>query len=408
MVGAVLYLVFTVVSVAIEWRYYPERGFILFVSETVQVVILIAATLVVRRRRVHPQTAWGVLGGAVALCFVFSVYNAAVGGDLLYALLTYLTIMLVSPLFVPWGGRFQFAFDAGVAAAYCIALAGGARQGPVPGYEYIALVFGTVLSTLGAVYMDRYRRQLFTQTATLREINQQLEEANRARTELLSGLSHDMRLPISVLIGYGDLLDESEALPEDLRSSVRSIRRETRALLALVEGILDLVRLERGRLPIDRSTFYLAEQLGPLRETVDDLVRDRDVAVRWEIPGDLTLDGDAKKVQQIVTNLVSNAVKFTRRGEIRVGACLRDGGVEITVADTGHGIAPERADLIFQPFHCEDQGSARYPTGLGFGLYLVQLLVGALGGRIRFESAAGTGSTFHVWLPDAPEAGGSP
>ena len=305
-------------------------------------------------------------------------------------------------MIIPWGAGFQLALNCGIVAAYVAGIAGGARVGPVPGYDYITILAGMVLSTFGAYYIDQYRRQLFAQAAALREANRNLEAASRARTELLSGLSHDMRTPLSVLMGYAEILNDEPDLSEELRQPVRSIGREAQELLYLVDSVLDLARLESGRLPFHRSTFVLADLLEPLRETTQDLLRDRRVRLRWEVPDNLTIDSDEGKVREIVRNLLSNAVKYTEEGEISVSTAARDRGVEIVVADTGVGIAPENLHAIFDPFHQVLAGNGPRQVGSGFGLYMVKLLVALVGGLIDVQSVPYGGSTFRVWLPPEP------
>src|SRR5207247_3307296 len=156
------------------------------------------------------------------------------------------------------------------------------------------------------------------------------------------------RTPLHVLIGHADLLGEAAEQDSEVQRAVHSIRREALELLALVDGILDLARLEAGELPIHRSTFALASFLDPLREPTEDLLRNRDVRLRWEIPPTLALESDPGKVREIARNLLSNAVKYTQSGEICLSAAPAGGGIELIVADTGVGIAPEDVDVIFE------------------------------------------------------------
>lgn len=397
-----LYLTFAVIEALVEWRVYPMRGWSVVAVLAAQVLVAAVAWLLARAPLAHPKSAWAVLVSGVSICLVVAVYNAHVDGNMLYVLLTYLAFMLVTAMMIPWGASFQFALDCGIILTYVVAVSGGARMGPVPAYDYIAILAGTVLSTMGAYYIDQYRRQLFMQAAALRNANRNLEAASRARTELLSGLSHDMRTPLAVLMGYAEMLNEDPSLSEELRQPVRSIGREAQELLYLIDSVLDLARLESGRLPFHRSTFVLADLLRPLRETTEDLLRDRGVSLRWDIPESLVIDSDPGKVREIIRNLLSNAVKYTERGQISVSTSMRDGGVEIAVADTGVGIAREYLDTIFDPFHQVLAGNGPRPAGSGFGLYMVKLLVALVGGVIDVHSVLHGGSTFRVWLPPQP------
>jgi len=401
-IGLTIYLVFAALGELVEWRMYPGRGRLLLIALCAQVLVVAAGWLALSRETTHPRTAWIVLCADTSICLIIAVYNAAVHGDLLYVLLSYLAFMTVSSMFIPWGMRFQLAMNAAVIVAYLWALIGGARVGPVPAYDFIAVAANTVLSALGAHYIDQYRRQLYAKAGALREVNQRLRRASEARTTLLSGLSHDMRTPVSVVTGYAEILGANQHLPEELRQPVRSIEREALELLSLVDSVLDLARLEGGYLPFQRSTFRLCDALDPLRETTTDQLRDRKVRLRWDVPEEFTLDSDAGKVHEIARNLLSNAVKFTSAGEITVTAASADGGLHIVVSDTGAGIAPEHLELIFEAFHHIDPESGPHQPGSGFGLYMVKLLVDLLGGRIDVESAPGVGSRFRVWLPPCP------
>ncbi len=401
-IGLTVYLIFAALGALVEWQYHPDRGPLLLAANVAQAVVIAVAWIAMRGPSIHPRTAWIVLITNVCVCTILGVYNAAVRGDMLYVLITYLSFMLVSAMFIPWGARFQLGLNCGVIAAYALGVGGGGRVGPVPPYDYIGILANAVLSTLGALYIDQYRRQLFAQASALRDANRGLQEANETRTELLSGLSHDMRTPLAILTGYADILNETPGLAAELQQPVRSIARESRELLYLVDSVLDLARLEAGRLPFQRSTFRLAPVLDALRETTGDLLRDRGVCLNWQIPPALELDSDAGKVREIIRNLLSNAVKYTQQGEISLLATPVGDGVEITVTDTGVGIARENLDLIFRKFGQVDGNPVQPSGGLGFGLYMVKLLVTILGARITVHSAVNAGSTFRVWLPPQP------
>ncbi len=400
--GAALYLLFTMIAVVFEWRYHPDRAWLLVLSVAAQVAIVLVTRSLLVRAPIHPLSAWIALLCGVGVCMVLAVYNGAVDGDMLYLLLTYLAFMLVSSVFIPWGARFQIALNVGVVAAYAVGVAGGAKVGPMPAYDYTAIVAVMIFSTLGAYYVDEYRRVLFDQAHALRVANRSLQAANQARTELLSGLSHDMRTPLSVLIGYGDILAETPALSDDVALALRSIRRESHELLALVDAVLDLAQLEAGHLPFRRSAFALAGVLDPLRETTEDQLQGREVRLRWEIPPALMVDSDAGKVREIVRNLLSNAVKYTQVGEIALSAAPARNGVEITVADTGFGIDKAHQERIFGAFQRVAADADGQASSLGFGLYMVRLLTRLVGGHIDVQSLPGSGSTFRLWLPPEP------
>jgi signal transduction histidine kinase len=395
------YLLLAATNTVIEWRGYPSRGYALLTVYAVQVAIVAGAWLAMRRSTAYPRVAWIALGGNLSICFAQALYNAYVAGDTLYEFITFLSFMLVSSLFIPWGARFQAAQNIGIIAAYWLAVPRGAP--PVPAYDYLAIIGNAGFSSLGAFLVDQYRRRLFEQQLALQKANEDLRAAHKARSVMLSGLSHDMRTPLSVILGFSEILAVAPLPSGDQRSAVHSIRREGRQLLYLVDGVLDLVRLESGKLPFQRTTFSLCEALAPLRETTADLGRARGIVLDWNVPEGLVVDSDVGKVREIVRNLLSNAVKYTRDGEIRLSAAANESSVEIVVADTGVGIAPDQLEAIFDPFHQLARSDGLPVSGFGFGLYLVKHLVDVIGGRIGVESIPGSGSTFRVWLPLEPQ-----
>ncbi len=397
-----LYLVFAGFSSFLEWRMHPARGASLLGAYLLQAVIGLLSTAAMWARPVHPRSAWVALAGTLGVAFVIAGMNAAVGGDLLYVLLTYIPLVFVTSLLIPWGAGFQLALGGGVAVAHTLAAVSGAHPGPVPAYEYTALLATIVFSSLGAMYIDQSRRRVFTQASTLQEINQQLATSNQARSELLSGLSHDMRTPLAVVIGYAEMLADASLRPAEADLAVRGIRREALQLLSLVDGVLDLARLEVGRMPFDPVQFELGPALQPLRATAEDSLRSRSVHLVWNVPPGLTVHSDLKNVRNVVRNLLSNAVKYTPAGEISVSAAALSDGIQIVVADSGVGIAPEDLGRIFEAFQRGNGQASQLEPGLGFGLYTVKLLLRLAGGRIAVDSTQGTGSTFRVWLPAHP------
>jgi len=395
-----LYLILATANAAIEWRSYHTRGYALLTVCAVQAVIVAAAGLAMRRSTTHPRVAWIALSGNLAICFTQALFNAHVAGDRLYEFITFLSFMLVSSVFIPWGARFQTAQNIGIIVAYWLAIPRGAPA--VPAYDYLAIAANAGFSSLGAFFLDRYRRRLFSEQLAVRKANDNLQAAHNARSVMLTGLSHDMRTPLSVILGFSELLAAEPLLSRDQRDAVYTIRREGQQLLYLVDGVVDLVRLQSGNLPLHRSMFSLADVLDPLRETTVDLGQPRGIVVDWDVPAGIIMDSDAGKVREIVRNLLSNAVKYTRNGEVRLSAETNEQGVELAVADTGVGIAPDQLEAIFDPFHQPARSDGSAIGGFGFGLYLVKHLVDVLGGRIGVESTPGSGSTFRVFLPREP------
>ncbi len=234
--------------------------------------------------------------------------------------------------------------------------------------------------------------------------NAQLEVANRHKSEFLANMSHELRTPLNAVIGFsevllarmfGELNDKQDEYLQDVLSSGRH-------LLSLINDILDLSKIEAGRMELELSTFDLPVAV----DNALILVRER--ATRHGIGLDLSIDpslgafvGDERKIKQVLVNLLSNAVKFTPEGgKVAVRATRLDGAVEISVSDTGIGIAPEDHVAIFEEFRQVGTDYARKREGTGLGLALARRFAELHGGTLQVKSELGRGSTFTVTLPE--------
>jgi PAS domain S-box-containing protein len=245
---------------------------------------------------------------------------------------------------------------------------------------------------------------------------EKVESASRIRADFIATMSHELRTPLNVIIGYHELLLEGDfgiLTPEQLDPLERA-DRSARELLQLINSTLDLSRLEAGQLPVALRDVSL-------RDVIDEIIAEARVA--WRRPGvDLVWDvaptlprlhTDPVKLKVVLKNLVANALKFTERGSVTVVARSCEGGVEISVTDTGIGIAPEALPIIFEPFRQVDSSNTRPYGGVGLGLYVVRRLLDLLGATISIESELGRGSTFRVRIPAVPsparlQPGGGP
>lgn len=237
----------------------------------------------------------------------------------------------------------------------------------------------------------------------LRSLYQQIEAASRHKSEFLASASHELRTPLNAIIGFSGMLKKHMVgdLNEKQAEYVEDIYTSGNHLLSLINDLLDLAKVESGRIELDVKQFDLPSAL----ETSIMLVRER--ANRHGIMIDLVIDerlssfmGDERKLKQIMLNLLSNAVKFTADGgRIGVKAGPADGGVQISVSDTGVGIKPEDQQAIFEEFR-QVGDDAHKREGTGLGLTLTKKLVELHGGRIRVESEVGKGSTFTFILSE--------
>ena len=236
--------------------------------------------------------------------------------------------------------------------------------------------------------------------------SRQIEAANRHKSEFLANMSHELRTPLNAIIGFSEVLGERMfgELNEKQAEYTDDILSSGRHLLSLINEILDLSKVEAGRMELELSTFDLPTAL----ENARTFVRER--ATKHGINLDVTIDerlgefvGDERKIKQILLNLLSNAVKFTPEGgRIGITAKQADGGVEISVTDTGIGIAPEDQATIFEEFRQVGGDYAHKKEGTGLGLTLAKKFVELHGGRIWVASEVGKGSTFTFTLPEKP------
>jgi len=230
----------------------------------------------------------------------------------------------------------------------------------------------------------------------------QLERANRLKSEFMATMSHELRTPLNVIIGYNALMLDGEMgppTPAQLESMQR-VDENARQLLDLINATLDVSRLEAGDVPLDIRRVALQT----IVEEIDASTRSaRDKATAqfaWQLPAEpLMLQTDATKLKVILTNLISNALKFTPAGQVTAHVAARGEALDVTVSDTGIGLAPEAQARIFEPFRQADTSIGQQYGGVGLGLYIVRRLVEALGGTVTVESAVGHGSAFRVHLP---------
>ena len=228
-----------------------------------------------------------------------------------------------------------------------------------------------------------------------------LVAANQVKSDFLAHVTHELRSPLNVIIGYGEML-EAEAkgmLPAEQADWIQRITEQGRHLLALVEDTLDLSRLDSGRVTVHVQEIDLAALLDEVCGEALVQWNRSPVDLRWSRgKGVPRVCSDPDKLRIILSNLVGNAMKYTETGAVVATTEERDGGVAIAVIDTGIGIAADQHAAIFEPFH-QVRLTGGGTGGVGLGLYLVRRLTELLGGRITVESAPGRGSTFRVWLP---------
>lgn len=239
---------------------------------------------------------------------------------------------------------------------------------------------------------------------------EQAEAASRAKSDFLSSMSHELRTPLNAVMGFAQVLEIDEGLTEDQLDSVRTIRRSGQHLLRLINEILDLARIESGRLELSIEDVGLAELFAESGALVTPLAANRDVAVQFvRKPSATAVRGDRTRLNQVLVNLLSNAVKYNcRSGSVVVTALPRgDGMIRISVADTGNGIPAEKLAQLFTPFNRLGAENTEI-EGTGIGLVIAKRLIEGMGGRIGVDSSVGAGSAFWFDLPEAELAAAKP
>ncbi len=251
--------------------------------------------------------------------------------------------------------------------------------------------------------LEAHNEALNAHNEELALLSTQAQASNRLKSEFLASMSHELRTPLNSIIGYTELVLTEEGLDLDAQSrqNLEIVHRNARHLLTLINDILDLSKIEAGRLAVYAEPFDPAAMLESVVETARPLAEAKGLGLRLSLaPGLGRVASDETKVRQIVLNLVSNAIKFTATGDVSI-ALVPFGATRwaVVVADSGIGIAPEHQALVFEEFRQVDQGSTRAAGGTGLGLSIARQLARQLQGDLTLESAPGLGSTFTLELP---------
>jgi signal transduction histidine kinase/CheY-like chemotaxis protein/HPt (histidine-containing phosphotransfer) domain-containing protein len=254
-----------------------------------------------------------------------------------------------------------------------------------------------------------YAAALEANNKALEEFSRLTQEATRAKSVFLANMSHEIRTPMTAILGCADLLineAEIESAPPERRINLDTIKRNGEHLLGLINDILDLSKIEAGKMKIDVT------RCSPFRviEEVLSLMRVRCAAKKLELKADLsvplpeTILTDPLRLRQMLINLIGNAIKFTDHGEICVAARLAEDGklLRIDVSDTGIGMNEEQVGMLFKAFVQVDNSATRKFSGTGLGLCISSRLAEAMGGRIEVHSEPGKGSTFSIFIDPGP------
>ena len=236
--------------------------------------------------------------------------------------------------------------------------------------------------------------------AKLQEAKETAEAANLAKSRYVVGISHELRTPLNAVLGYAQLLEVDPEIPAPRRRGLQVIRRSAQHLSGLIDGLLDISRMEAGRLQVHRNEIRLSDFLDQIVDMVRLQAEAAGLTFRFTRPETLpaVVATDEKRLRQILLNLLSNAIKFTPSGEIGLDVTYRSQVTVFTIRDTGLGIRPDDLQRIFEPFERGSIPAARSQPGTGLGLTIAGLLAQVMGGEITVESEVGRGTRFRVRL----------
>lgn len=406
-------LAFLAGAFPVELYYYPAHGgtylsVFLLESGVSALAYLLASQVPANTRLI--AASWA---SAMALCI--AGYYPLVDGDPTLAMTALVCLVAAMPAMLPFDWYHQVAIGAaaflGLVALFAMGLSSSL---PFP-YLSIALTSVVLISSIGASSTVRFRLDAGAREHGLREARDELgcalaraEGAVQMRSRLVANVSHEFRTPVHVIIGYADMLLDEQTDSLTARHLIGRVREKAIQLDELISQLLDLSRLSCGRLERSVGDIDVPGLLEDVADGTRRLVGRRPIRVRVEC-GVGRLRSDPVRVRQILSNLATNAAKFTARGEIRFVARGAPGGVVLQVCDTGCGIPADKHASIFGAFEqvspSGGAGSAAGSGGIGLGLAIVKQLSDLLDGSVEVASEPGRGATFTVRLPHLPSAG---
>jgi signal transduction histidine kinase len=267
--------------------------------------------------------------------------------------------------------------------------------------EILADEFNEMATHLREAYTG-LERKVAERTQALTLANAKLEEASQHKSQFLANVNHELRTPLSAIIGYARLLrrETERQISQVQRENLQDLLNNAERLLNLIDSLLEFSKIEAGKVEVRLERVSVNEIIQGAISTIEPALNDGQVRLIRELTPDIpALSTDREKLRQIILNLLENAVKFTERGEIKISASQQNGCFRLTVSDTGIGIQKEHLNKIFEEFHRVDSSSIKKYRGTGLGLTIVKKFVNLLGGEVAVESEVGKGSVFTVTLP---------
>jgi PAS domain S-box-containing protein len=244
--------------------------------------------------------------------------------------------------------------------------------------------------------------ELEEKTVELEQANIRLQEVDRLKSVFLASMSHELRTPLNSIIGFTGIILQgmSGEVNEEQAKQLTMVKNSASHLLSLINDVLDISKIEAGRVELSLEEFSPNNVVREVVETLSPTANQKSLDLLTEVPEGITLFSDRKRVKQVLMNLGSNAVKYTDQGSVKIAARVpRDDNLEVRVIDTGIGIRKEDIDKLFQPFQQIDESLTKKHVGTGLGLHLSKKLAGLLGGDISAKSESGRGSEFTFTMP---------
>ncbi len=294
-----------------------------------------------------------------------------------------------------------------------ISYATGAIPDPTNVGPLGGILTDAVLFIAEALFLRERAKESDDRLSTLRALiveaeasRKEADDANRAKSQFLANMSHELRTPLNAVTGYTDIMLSGMAgdFSDNQRELLTYIQSNGKRLVALINDVLDLSKIESGKVEVFLSLASTRETISEVVDSMQSLAQQKNVFLRAEFDDDVpeVVLCDVPKVQQIVTNLVGNAIKFTDHGGVHVEVGADGKQWEIRVRDTGIGMPEDAANVIFEKFRQIDNLKTRTEHGTGLGLSIVKSLVDVLGGAIKVDSKLGVGTVFVISLPRFP------
>jgi signal transduction histidine kinase/ActR/RegA family two-component response regulator len=417
---AVLFLLATAtIATVFEVLRFPERrGWMLAADGA----MLVLGTIAVGVSLLRPQRVIVVTVVVVNLLgLVLNAYHAVVGAQLGLCIWTLTALLGSAVVFLPWGWKGQAMSSLGALLGYGLMTLSPQADGLVWAAGGVYLVVMVGMSVVAAGLIERYIAIDFSLSRTLSDREARLEQlladeqsarlaaeaANRVKDEFLATVSHELRTPLTPILGWVRQLRDGGLSPAEERVALGTIERAGSSLVQLIDDLLDVSRITSGKLRLQPRPVEIVRVVAAAIEPMRPAAAAKGITLDVSTVEGLTVAGDPERLQQIVWNLVSNAIKFTDSGgRVKVDVSRVDAEVEIRVSDTGQGISEELLPHVFERFWQADGSSTRTFGGLGLGLAIVRHLVELHGGTVHAGSpGVGLGSIFRVRLPASTSPG---